>query len=68
MQEVIQDKGFYFLEELDKTLMKSSIYGNYLKKFWLWDLYFDVPENDDKNDSKNQDSDNKILKDGENNT
>ena len=66
MWEVIQDKDSYFLEELDKTLMKSLIHGNYLKKFWLQDSYFNIPENSNKNSSKNQDSDNEILEDEEN--
>ena len=33
--EMISDKNSYFLEELNETTMKNSVYNNKLKKFWL---------------------------------
>ena len=68
MQEVIQDKKFYFLKKLDKILIKSSIYNNYLKKFWLQDSHFDILNNSNKENNKNQDSDYKIVQDRKNDT
>ena len=51
---MISDKDSYFLEELNETAMKNSVHDNRLKKFWLWDLWFDIlkdetSENDDWN-------------------
>jgi len=34
---MISDKDSYFLEELNKIIMKSSVHDNRLKKFWLQD-------------------------------
>ena len=44
--EMISDKDSYFLEELNETIMKSSVHNNRLKKFWLWDLWFDISEDE----------------------
>ena len=41
---ILSNKGSYFLEELDGTPLAGSIHGNRLKKFWLRDPKFDIPE------------------------
>ena len=50
---MISDKDSYLLEKLNETVMKSSVHDNRLKKFWLWDLWFDISENDDQNSDIN---------------
>ena len=48
IREVILEKGSYFLEELDGTPKKNPVHGNRLKKFWLRDPRFDIPEDDER--------------------
>ena len=60
--EMISDKDSYFLEKLNETVMKSSVHGNRLKKFWLWDLQFDILKNDEASENDDWDSDIDILK------
>ena len=59
---MISDKNSYFLEELNETAMKSSVHDNKLKKFWLWDLWFDILKNDEASENDDQDSDISVLK------
>ncbi len=59
---MISDKDSYFLEELNETVMKSSVYDNRLKKFWLWDLWFDISENNKTSENDDWDSDINVLK------
>ena len=46
---------------------KNSVYNNKLKKFWLWDLWFDISENNEAFENDNQDSDIDISKTENNN-
>ena len=59
MWKIIFNLGFYFLEELDETPITSSIHDDWLKKFWLWDLRFNISDNNNKNsdDSTEQSAD-----------
>ena len=41
--------------------MKNSVHDNRLKKFWLWDLQFNISENDKTSENNNWDSDVNIL-------
>ena len=50
MWKIIFNLGFYFLEELDKTLITSSIHDDQLKKFWLQDLRFNISDNNENSD------------------
>ena len=59
---MISDKNSYFLEELNKTMMKNFVYNNRLKKFWLWNSWFNISENDEASKNNNQDSDINVLK------
>ena len=58
---MISDKNSYFLEKLNETAMKNSVHDNRLKKFWLWDLQFNISENDKTSENNNWDSDVNIL-------
>ena len=64
---MISDKSSYFLEELNETVMKNFVHDNKLKKFWLWDLWFDISENDKAFENDDQDSDISVLKMKDNN-
>ena len=64
---MISDKDSYFLEKLNKTAMKNSVHNNKLKKFWLWDLQFNILKNDEASENDDQDSDINILKTENNN-
>ena len=59
---MISDKSSYFLEKLNETTMKSSVYSNKLKKFWLQDSQFNISENDEASENDDWDSDIDILK------
>ena len=59
---MISDKNSYLLEELNETMMKNSVHNNRLKKFWLWDLWFDILKNDEASENDDQDSDISVLK------
>ena len=59
---MISDKDLYFLEKLNETAMKSSVHDNKLKKFWLWDSWFDISENNEASENDNQDSDIDVSK------
>ena len=47
---------------MNKTTIKNSVHSNKLKKFWLWDLWFDISENDKASENDDWDSDIDILK------
>ena len=64
---MISDKDSYFFEELNETAMKSSVYDNRLKKFWLWDLWFDISENNEAFENNDWNSDINVLKMRDNN-
>ena len=64
---MISDKDLYFLEELNEMTMKNSVHDNRLKKFWLWDLWFNILKNDEASENDDQDSDISILKTENNN-
>ena len=64
---MISDKDSYFLEELNETTIKSFVHNNRLKKFWLWDLWFDISKNDEASENDDQNSDIDILKMRDNN-
>ena len=59
---MISNKDSYFLEELNKIIMKNSVHDNRLKKFWLWDLWFNISKNDEASENNDQDSDINISK------
>ena len=59
---MISDINSYFLEELDETAMKSSVHDNRLKKFWLWNSWFDILKNDKASKNDDQDSDISVSK------
>ena len=65
--EVISDKNSYFLKNLNEIMMKNSVYDNKLKKFWLWNLQFDILKNDKTSENNDQDSDINVLKMRDNN-
>jgi len=52
VREVIEEKGTYFLEELDGTPIKKHFHGNRVKKFWARDelMYVPIQEGDEGND------------------
>ena len=47
--------------------MKSSVHDNKLKKFWLWDSWFDISKNNKASENDDWDSDINILKIKDNN-
>ena len=59
---MISDKDSYFLEELNETVMKSSVHDNRLKKFWLQDSQFDISENDEASENDDWNSDISVSK------
>ena len=59
---MISDKDSYFLKELNKIIIKSSVHDNRLKKFWLWDSWFNISKNDEASENNDQDSDINISK------
>ena len=65
--EMISDKDSYFLEKLNEMTMKNSVHDNRLKKFWLWDLWFNILKNDEASENDDQDSDIDVLKTRDNN-
>ena len=64
---MISDKNSYLLEKLNETTMKNSVHDNKLKKFWLWDLQFDISKNDKASENDDQDSDINVSKTEDNN-
>ena len=64
---MISDKSLYFLEKLNEIMMKSSVHDNRLKKFWLWDSWFDILKNNKASENDDQDSDIDISKTEDNN-
>ena len=54
---MISDKNSYFLEELNETAMKNFVHDNRLKKFWLWDLWFDILKDDKTSENNDWNSD-----------
>ena len=67
IQEVISDKDSYFLKKLNETVMKNSVHDNKLKNFWLWNLWFDISENDKASENDDWDFDIDVLKTKNNN-
>ena len=59
---MISDKSLYFLEKLNEIMMKSSVYDNRLKKFWLWDSWFNILKNDEASENDDWDSDIDVSK------
>ena len=59
---MISDKDSYFLEKLNETAMKNSVHNNRLKKFWLWDSWFDILKNNEASENDDQDSDINVSK------
>ena len=47
--------------------MKNSVHDNRLKKFWLWDSWFDILKNDKVSENNDWDSDINISKTEDNN-
>ena len=65
--KIISDKNSYFLEELNEIMMKNSVYNNRLKKFWLWDSWFDISKNNKASENDDWDYDINISKTKNNN-
>ena len=59
---MISDKNSYFLKKLNETVMKNFIHDNRLKKFWLWDSWFDILKNDEASENDDWDSDISVSK------
>ena len=51
IQEVIKKKETYFLEKLDKMLIKKHFHENWVKKFWAHDklMYVFIKKEDENN-------------------
>ena len=58
---MISDKDSYFLEKLNETMMNNSVHDNRLKKFWLWDSWFDISKNDETSENDDQNSNIDVL-------
>ena len=67
IQKIISNKNSYFLEKLNETAMKNFVHDNRLKKFWLWNLQFDILKNDKASENDDWDFDINILKTENNN-
>ena len=50
--EVIEKKKTYFLEKLDKVLIKKHFHENQVKKFWAYDklMYMFIKKENENND------------------
>ena len=51
IQEVIEKKETYFLEKLDRALIKKHFHENQVKKFWVSDklMYMSIEKEDENN-------------------
>ena len=65
VRDVINEKGTYFLEELDGTPFRKNFHGNRIKRFWARDKSMYVPIDDSEEEESDAGEENDPIVDKE---